>query len=142
MKQPVYEGPNSITFLTPASFHDKVVKRHGNVDWLVVFFAAWSPPCVHLEPVVAELSLKYGTGSLQFGKVDVGRWPHVAKEHRVVVSPTSNQLPTLILFRKGQEVGRIPHVFRDGSVAKGRFRKNDIVKGFELEERLRRSKER
>lgn len=39
----------------------------------VEFYAPWSPPCIHLEPVVAELSLKYSCSRLQFGRVDAPR---------------------------------------------------------------------
>jgi hypothetical protein len=43
------------------------------------------------------------------------------------------------MFEKGVEVGRIPQVYDDGSVAKGRLRRVDIVKGFELETRYLKS---
>lgn len=39
----------------------------------VEFYAPWAPPCIHLEPVFAELSLKYTTERLRFGKVDASR---------------------------------------------------------------------
>ena len=46
-----------------------------------------------------------------------------------------NQLPTLIMFEKGKESGRLPHVYSDGKVASGKFRRHDIVTAFALEER-------
>ena len=39
----------------------------------VEFFAPWAPACVHLEPVVAALSLTYTTDRLRFAKVDASR---------------------------------------------------------------------
>ena len=39
----------------------------------VEFFAPWAPACVHLEPVVAALSLVYTTDRLRFAKVDASR---------------------------------------------------------------------
>merc|ERR1711871_1887344 len=104
--------------------------------WLS-FFAPWAPPCVHLEPVVARLSLKYGgpASGIRFAKLDLARWPGVGKEHGIVVSPSSEQLPTIVLFEDGEEVARIPHVFPDGTVVRGRFRERDIVRGFDLEKR-------
>ena len=48
-------------------------------------------------------------------------------------SSMANQLPTLILFKGGKEVARIPHVFKDGSFVRGRYRKKDIVTGFDLD---------
>jgi hypothetical protein len=41
----------------------------------------------------------------------------------VSLSGTSKQLPTLIMYENGRECARIPHIFADGSVAKGRYRK-------------------
>ena len=135
LQQPVYQGLDNITFLTPASFERLVVRGRG--VWMVVFFAPWAPPCVHLEPVVARLSLKYGgpASGVRFAKLDLARWPGVGKEHGIVVSPSSGQLPTIVLFEDGEEVARIPHVFPDGTVVRGRFRERDIVRGFDLEKR-------
>ncbi len=76
---------------------------------------------------------RYTTDKLKFGKFDVGRWPFVGEEHKISSSARANQLPTLILFDKGKEVARIPHVFKDGSFVKGRYRMKDIVKGFDLD---------
>mmetsp|Transcript_4339 Transcript_4339/g.5795 ORF Transcript_4339/g.5795 Transcript_4339/m.5795 type:complete len:283 (+) Transcript_4339:101-949(+) len=142
--QPFFEGPEDIVYLTPATF-DTLIKRKGlpkkdppdtggeKVRWLVEFYANWSPPCVHLDPVFAALSVQYTTETLQFGKMDLGRWPLIAKEFNIHTGGTSKQLPTLILFEGGLEVGRIPHRFSDGSIAKGRYRKADIIKAFDLD---------
>jgi len=70
---------------------------------------------------------------MKFGKVDIGRWPVAGEQHRISTSASSNQLPTLILFEEGKEVARIPHVFKDGSFVKGKYRMQDIVKGFNLD---------
>lgn len=51
------------------------------------------------------------------------RWPALAKQFNVNTSGVGQQLPTLVVFEKGKEVVRIPHVYPDGSVAKGSFRK-------------------
>ena len=59
----------------------------------------------------------------------------MGKDHGVVVSPGSGQLPTLVLFKDSKEVARIPHVLPDGTVVHGRFRERNIVKGFYLEKR-------
>ena len=139
LQQPMYDGPQRIEYFTPAALLDRCLKpgRTDGVTWVVTFYAGWSPPCVYLEPVVAELSLKYSTEALRFAKLDLGRWPHVGQQQNIQVHPNSDQLPTLIMFDGGKEVARIPHVFADNSVARGRFRKNDIVKGFDLERRAK-----
>ena len=72
--QPKYEGPDSLHFFTPAIFDEIIIRNKGkivdsssnvtnqsskNPMWLVEFYASWSPPCVHVEPVIADISLKY-----------------------------------------------------------------------------------
>lgn len=136
IQQPRYAGPSKFTHFTPASLGQAIKQDEDGVTWLVEFHAAWSPPCIHLEPTMAKLSLKYSSQELRFGKLDLGRWPYVGKDYKISTSATSHQLPTLIMFEGGKEVARIPHVFQDGSFVKGRYREKDIVKGFDLEERL------
>ena len=148
--QPKYSGPDSLHYFTPATFEEIVIRNKGRVQeasakgpgaaqasapamWLVEFYASWSPPCIQIEPLIADISLRYTTPLVKFAKLDVGRWPHVAKRYHIHVGGTSKQLPTFIMFREGEEIGRSPHVFRDGSVAKGRYRKQDIIKAFELD---------
>lgn len=133
--QPVYKGPAKLEYFTPASFKELVEERTSaeSPRWIVEFYASWAPQCVYLEPVIADLSMKYSGTTLRWGKMDVGRWPMMAKEYNISVQGASSQLPTLILFNKGKEVGRIPHVFPDGRVAGGKFRKNDIIVAFDLE---------
>lgn len=85
--QPIYRGPSAVLPLTPASFRELVEGTSpSNTSWLVQFYAPWSPPCIHLEPAVAELSLRYGTAPsrLRFGRVDAARWPALAEAHKVV----------------------------------------------------------
>jgi len=104
------------------------------VVWLVEFYTTWHPVCIAVEPVFAELSLKYGCDCLRFAKVDLGRFPSVSKDMNIDTSGSSKQLPTLIFFEDGKEAARIPHVFSDNSVNKGLFRRKDIIKGFALDE--------
>eukprot|EP00193_Tetraselmis_chui_P008793 CAMPEP_0177766778 /NCGR_PEP_ID=MMETSP0491_2-20121128/8702_1 /TAXON_ID=63592 /ORGANISM="Tetraselmis chuii, Strain PLY429" /LENGTH=295 /DNA_ID=CAMNT_0019283207 /DNA_START=201 /DNA_END=1088 /DNA_ORIENTATION=+ len=132
-QQPCYSGPDKIKYFTPGTFKWEVQEEHKGVSWLVECYAPWSPPCIHLEPVFADLSLKYTTSKLKFGKLDLGRWPQAAPDLRIDVGGASEQLPTIIMFESGVEVGRIPHVFADGSFPKGKFRRSDIVKAFDLD---------
>lgn len=37
------------------------------------------------------------------------------------------------MYKGGEELGRVPRVFKDGTVAKARLRKKDIVSSFELD---------
>lgn len=132
--QPLFKGPARLEYLTPASFAEMIEERKdSDVSWLVEFFAPWAPECVFLEPVIAELSLKYTTPTRRFGKIDVSRWPAMASKYNISTTGMSNQLPTLIMFERGKEVGRIPHVDKDGKVAAGKFRRHDIITAFMLD---------
>jgi len=158
--QPVYKGPARMEYFTPASFKELVEDRTGDDDhggaegeeedssssssppaWIISFFAPWAPQCIYLEPVIADLSLKYtNPQTLRWGKVDVSRWPSLAKDYNISLQGASPQLPTLALFVKGKEQGRIPHVFADGRVSGGKIRREDIVAGFKLDELMKGKK--
>uniref|UniRef100_M4B2N0 Thioredoxin domain-containing protein n=1 Tax=Hyaloperonospora arabidopsidis (strain Emoy2) TaxID=559515 RepID=M4B2N0_HYAAE len=114
--QPKYQGPSKISELDPAMM-EKVVKKSSGArkkgppnSWLVFFYADWSDSCVEHEPMLADLSLRYSSDSLQFGKIDVNKWSDLALENRISVSTSSWQLPTLILFQNGEEVMRLPQI--------------------------------
>lgn len=67
---------------------------------LVDFFATWCGPCKMLAPVVEELSTEY-EGKAKIAKLDVDQASHVAGEFGV------QSIPTIIIFKDGQEVDRM-----------------------------------
>src|SRR3990170_3913738 len=67
---------------------------------LVDFWAEWCAPCRAIAPVLKELAAEKN-GNLRIGKLDVDAHPDVARRFGVMA------IPTLILFRKGEEVARI-----------------------------------
>jgi len=141
--QPLFKGPARMEYFTPASFAELVEdRRDSDIAWLVEFFAPWAPQCLYLEPVIAELSLKYSGPTLRFGKIDVSRWPAMSTKFNINVTGASNQVPTLIMYERGRETGRIPYVSKAGQVAAGKFRRQDIVTAFNLEERVKRVSEK
>jgi thiol-disulfide isomerase/thioredoxin len=133
--QPFYRGETKMTEFTPQTLVDNVEgESDKSVTWIVELFAPWSPQCLVLEPVLAEISTKYSSEKLKFGKIDVSRWPSVAKTYNVNLTGVSDQLPTIIRFRQGKEDGRIPQVSNDGKkVYSGKYRKHDIIAAFELD---------
>lgn len=65
------------------------------------------------------------------GKIDVGRYPEVGEKYHINTSALTRQLPTLILFQNGQEVGRVPAII-SGKVQKFIFKEQDIIDTFDL----------
>ncbi|CAG8550931.1 25528_t:CDS:2 [Racocetra persica] len=77
----------------------------------LVLFAALPQPtdaCRNFEPTVAKTSLIYTTPDVCFGKVDLDQYPMLAEEYDISLSPTSLDLPTLILLKNGKEISRLP----------------------------------
>jgi thioredoxin 1 len=84
--------------LSTATWVDEVEKS--SVPVLVEFGAEWCPPCKMIAPVLAELALEY-RGRLKVGTLDVDANGPLAARFGVM------GLPTMLLFKQGQPVGRI-----------------------------------
>lgn len=46
--------------------------------------------------------------NLRFGKIDIGRYPDAAQKYRIHDGASSQQLPTVVLFKDGKETLRRP----------------------------------
>lgn len=66
---------------------------------MVDFWATWCGPCRMAEPVIEQMSEEYA-GKVLIGKVDVDAEPELAGKFGVM------SIPTVILFKDGQEIGR------------------------------------
>lgn len=66
---------------------------------LVDFWAPWCGPCRMLGPVIEELAEKMA-GKAKIGKCNVDDGPGLAADLAV------QSIPTMIIFRKGEEVNR------------------------------------
>ncbi|XP_060608413.1 thioredoxin-related transmembrane protein 2 homolog [Ruditapes philippinarum] len=133
LPMPVYKGPEFVTYFRGPHLKNEIA-RDKRVTWIICFYAAWSPPCVNLAPIFAELSSEYNLDNLQFGKLDVSKFAEEAAEYRVNTSSFSKQLPTLILFQDGKEKMRRPAMSGKGTVVKYVFTKQNIINDFELNE--------
>lgn len=67
---------------------------------LVDFFAVWCGPCSMMAPVIGEIAQKY-QGKLKVCKVNVDESPASASSYGIM------SIPTLILFKGGEQVERI-----------------------------------
>lgn len=130
LPEPTYKGPENITYFRANGLDDEL-RRDPKVTWLVTFYAAWSPSAVNFQPVFSKISADYGLPNLKFGKMDAGRYPDVAEKHHVSTSALTRQLPTVIMFQEGKEVGRVPAII-SGKVQKFMFKEEDVVQAFDL----------
>ena len=89
---------DNLTHATDADFQQEVLEADGLV--IVDFWAEWCAPCRMLAPLFEKLASEFA-GRLKFVKVDVDASPDAPNQHGV------RGIPTLILFRNGQEVDRV-----------------------------------
>jgi len=80
------------------NFDQEVLKS--NVPVLVDFWAAWCGPCRALNPTINELDME-ADGKYKVFKVNADTQPDLLVRYDV------SALPTMIVFKNGQEVNRI-----------------------------------
>lgn len=88
----------NVVQVTDANFEAEVLKSDQTV--LVDFWAPWCGPCKMVGPIVEQLADEYA-GKAKVAKLNVDENNATAMEYRVM------SIPTLILFKNGEEVERI-----------------------------------
>ncbi len=83
--------------VTDSDFDMQVIKN--NLPVLVDFWAAWCQPCKQTEPVLEEISEEY-KDKIVIAKVNVDENSQIPAKYAVM------SIPTVILFKGGQEVSR------------------------------------
>lgn len=86
------------TKVTDASFDQEVLQS--DLPVLVDFWAEWCGPCRMMGPVVEELADSYA-GKVKVCKLNVDENPQTASRYQIM------SIPTLLLFKGGQEQDRI-----------------------------------
>lgn len=84
--------------VTDADFEQEVLKAGKPV--LVDFWAEWCGPCRMIAPVVEQVAEEY-KDRLQVAKLDVDTNQKTAMTYGV------QSIPTLLIFKEGQEVKRL-----------------------------------
>jgi thioredoxin 1 len=88
----------SVTEVGDQDFEEKVLQSETPV--LVDFWAEWCVPCHMVSPVVEEIAQEK-SGALAVAKVNVDDNPEVTRKYGVM------SIPSLILFKGGQETARV-----------------------------------
>lgn len=94
--------------VTDQDFQAKILDHNG-VSF-VDFWAAWCGPCRMLAPTVDQLAAEY-EGKAQIAKLDVDANQNTARQYGVM------SIPTMIIFKDGQEVDRLVGVMPKEAIA-------------------------
>ena len=88
----------NVTNVTDQEFQASVLDSQTPV--LVDFWAEWCIPCHMVSPVVEEIGQEKGE-KLRVVKLNIDENPDVTRKYGVM------SIPSLILFKQGQEVARV-----------------------------------
>ncbi len=83
--------------ITQNNFKKEVLESSQPV--LIDFWASWCGPCRMIAPIVEQIADEQA-GALKVGKINVDEEPQLAAQFGVM------SIPTLVLFKDGQLVGK------------------------------------
>lgn len=111
---PSYQGDSNIRVVMENSLQD--IKD--NASHLILCHTSWSDDCRNFEPVFCQLSVQYSSPMLHFHSLDLSKNTELATELEIDTTSRSKQLPSLLLFYRGEQVRRYPPFQDDGKVTK------------------------
>ncbi|KAG0246889.1 Thioredoxin- transmembrane protein 2 [Mortierella sp. GBA43] len=92
--------------------NDTVSELDPNHYWIIAFTTTWSSPCRYFDAVLARCSIAHDKKDIHFAKIDMDLHPeeedHIAEQFKISLAATTIDLPTLILFKDGKPLKRLP----------------------------------
>jgi len=89
---------DGIVTVEDSTFAERVLRA--NTPAVVDFWAPWCGPCKMLAPIIEDLAREF-SGKIIFAKLNTDENVETPTHYGV------QGIPTLILFRNGEEVGRV-----------------------------------
>ena len=88
------------TEATAKSFANAVIEKSRETPVLVDFWADWCGPCHALSPILSDISYEM-SDKIKIVKINVDKQDELSSRFNV------ESMPTMILFKNGQEFNRI-----------------------------------